>query len=159
MSMYAINEIDSYAVLDPVTGGLGAGGLEATPLRPRLRLLQAPTRVPGRRSQAVFWRRRIAVALAATILVLAARAAVSWSPAGPAQDEQAPPPAVGTMAPVSMAPVSQTSHVVERGDTLWGLARSLQPRGDVRPLVDRLATSRHGRPLHVGERITLPEEP
>ena len=55
-----------------------------------------------------------------------------------------------------MAPASQRSHVVQRGDTLWGIARATKPRGDVRPVVHRLAQGRHGRPLRVGERVVLP---
>ena len=47
-------------------------------------------------------------------------------------------------------------HVVQPGDTLWVIARAMQPTGDVRPLVDRLEASRHGQPLRVGETITLP---
>lgn len=62
------------------------------------------------------------------------------------------PPATSP-APVQVA---RASHVVQPGDTLWSIARSLQPTGDVRPLVDRLATARRGAPLRVGERVDLP---
>jgi hypothetical protein len=47
-------------------------------------------------------------------------------------------------------------YVVQPGETLWDIARRLQPSGDIRPLVDRLAQV-HGRgPLEVGERLALP---
>ena len=52
--------------------------------------------------------------------------------------------------------VSEQVHVVQPGDTLWTIAKSLQPEGDVRRLVHRLAAERHGTPLQVGERIALP---
>lgn len=53
--------------------------------------------------------------------------------------------------------VSEQVHVVQPGDTLWTIAKSLQPEGDVRRLVHRLAAERHGTPLQVGERIVLPQ--
>lgn len=56
-------------------------------------------------------------------------------------------------ARLSMAPVAANVHIVQPGDSLWTIARSLQPDGDIRPLVDRLAGTRRGRPLQVGERI------
>jgi LysM repeat protein len=47
-------------------------------------------------------------------------------------------------------------HVVVAGDSLWTIARALQPEGDVRPLVQQLTELRHGRPLQLGEKIVLP---
>lgn len=58
--------------------------------------------------------------------------------------------------PAPQVLVSERVHVVQPGDTLWTIARSLQPDGDVRRLVHRLATQRHGAALQVGERIALP---
>jgi hypothetical protein len=55
-----------------------------------------------------------------------------------------------------MQPVAAETYVVHPGDTLWSIARRMQPSGDVRPLVDRLAASRHGAPLHPGDRIARP---
>lgn len=52
--------------------------------------------------------------------------------------------------------VERTTHVVQPGDTLWSIARRAQASGDIRPLVDRLAAQTGGRPLQVGDRITLP---
>jgi hypothetical protein len=45
---------------------------------------------------------------------------------------------------------------VAPGDTLWTIARRLQPSGDVRPLVDRLAAAHGSTVLQVGERIMVP---
>jgi LysM repeat protein len=57
-------------------------------------------------------------------------------------------------AAVSSGPV--VSRTVQPGDTLWSIARSVQPTGDVRPLVDQILSTRGGRPLQVGEEITVP---
>lgn len=55
-----------------------------------------------------------------------------------------------------LVPVASTSYLVQPGDTLWSMARSLQPSGDLRPLVDRLARHTAGGPLRAGQRIPLP---
>lgn len=104
-------------------------------------------RVAVRRSsasrRAVYLRRRLAV-----LVLLAAVIACGWR--GVALGSEP------LIAPGSPVPSGQQVHVVEPGDTLWSIARSLQPTGDVRPVVDRLADLRGGRPLQVGERIPLP---
>ena len=46
--------------------------------------------------------------------------------------------------------------IVQPGDTLWTLARGVQPNGDVRPLVAQLARSHGGSSLRAGDRIALP---
>jgi hypothetical protein len=65
-----------------------------------------------------------------------------------------------TVSGPSSGPVAQlvgsSVRVVAPGDTLWSIARQAQPSGDVRPLVEALSAARHGRPLQVGERISLP---
>ncbi|MFN2607931.1 MAG: hypothetical protein ABR511_08540, partial [Acidimicrobiales bacterium] len=66
-------------------------------------------------------------------------------PSAPAPTTVTGPPAAGS-AVVEVGP----------GDTLWTLARRLQPEGDVRPLVDHLVAVHGGAVLRVGERIALP---
>lgn len=109
----------------------------------------------GRRPAAVYRRRRAAVA--ALCLALALALAVAWVGGalggGSLAASGAGAPAVRAL---QLQPVSATAHVVAPGDTLWSIARQLQPEGDVRPVVDALAASRGGRPLQVGERIALP---
>lgn len=105
---------------------------------------------PTRPRPAQFRRRRTVVALAAAVLLgggvaVGGLGGVPLTPPGPA-------PAV---RPV---PVAETSYVVRPGDTLWQIARALQPSGDVRPLVQRLAGQRAGAPLRVGERLVLPPD-
>ena len=46
--------------------------------------------------------------------------------------------------------------VVQPGETVWGIAHQLQPKGDVRPLVDQLDRQLHGRPLQIGQQLQLP---
>ncbi len=65
------------------------------------------------------------------------------------------PSTTSGMAPGRLLPVASTSYVVQPGDTLWSVARSLQPSGDLRPLVDRLIRLTDGGPLRVGQRIPL----
>lgn len=105
------------------------------------------------RPAAVYRRRRLMVAT----VFLGALLAGSWvlgalGGGSLAASEAKAPSAVE----LRMEPVSQATHVVAPGDTLWSIARQLAPEGDVRPVVDALAAHRNGRPLQVGERITLP---
>ena len=51
---------------------------------------------------------------------------------------------------------SSRAWVVRPGDTLWSIAVAILPHGDVRPLVDRLSAEVGGRPLLVGQHVTLP---
>ncbi len=69
----------------------------------------------------------------------------SLAGAGQATEPPAPAEAV-TLAPI---------HVVQPGDTLWSVARGLQPDGDVRPLVARLRAVSGGGPLVPGQRLRL----
>ena len=45
--------------------------------------------------------------------------------------------------------------VVRVGDTLWSIARQLQPTGDVRPLVDELSSRAGGADIDAGDRIDV----
>ena len=53
-------------------------------------------------------------------------------------------------------PISARVVVVQPGDTLWAIARRLDPGGDVRITVQRLAAAHGGSALRAGERIRLP---
>lgn len=93
-----------------------------------------------RRSTALYRRRRLSV-LAAMAAVLALVGAAK------ARGDE---PTLETVA------VSRVIYIVQPGDTLWTIARSLQPDGEVRPLVDRLAAQRSsGSPLLPGERLAV----
>lgn len=103
------------------------------------------------RELAILRRRLVAVALVVGLLVslgLALGRAGSTRSAGVG--------AVPGSAGVAAIPIAQAEYVVQPGDTLWKIARALQPEGDVRPLVYELGKARNGAPLRAGERITLP---
>lgn len=70
-------------------------------------------------------------------------ALASLAPAVPAATAAAP--AVGAAQTV----------VVQPGDTLWSIARRLQPSGDVRPMVDRLAATYGTAILQPGDRLVV----
>ncbi len=71
----------------------------------------------------------------------------------------APGPA-NTVVPASTGAgpdaVTGTHVTVRAGDTLWGIARRIQPTGDVRPLVDRLTAAYGAAPLQPGQQLTVP---
>ena len=110
------------------------------PGRPELRLVGPPP--------PTFWPRRVAVLLAA--LLLAAGVGLVLRAAGGSITHE--PPA----APAN--PIAATAdYVVQPGDTVWSVARRLQPEGDVRPVVDRLVAARGSSGLAVGEVIHIRE--
>ena len=61
----------------------------------------------------------------------------------------------GQAGPAGTAPVSTSFVIVQPGDTLWSLAREVQPDGDIRPLVAQLSRAHGGSSLRAGERIAL----
>lgn len=48
------------------------------------------------------------------------------------------------------------TYIVQPGDTLWSIAARLDPGGDPRPLVERLAFENGGPRLRAGEMIAVP---
>lgn len=116
----------------------------------------APTRIrtprPTVRSHpsAAVRRRRAAI----TLVVLAALGVLlgAGSLAGAGQ---APPSSPGSSTPVEIRAVAASTHVVQPGDTLWSLARRIQPEGDVRPLVARLRAASGPGPLLPGQPLRL----
>ena len=131
-----------------------------TEVRPALRLV----RNVARPSDAVYRRRRLgAVVLLAGFALAVAVAAFTVAGAGTA------PVSVGTgAAPDGLvadpaaygvthaSPPAGSFYVVQPGDTLWSIARRLQPEGDVRPLVDQLVDLNGGADLAVGQRLPIP---
>lgn len=120
----------------PVTRPLG---------RPDLRVL------PGGRSAqamaATYRRRRLVAGLLLLTLL-----AVGWL----AVDAVAG--AAGRFAAPQSAPIDGPTVVVEAGpgDTLWTLARQVQPSGDVRPAVEAMIAERGGSSVQVGDEVRVP---
>jgi hypothetical protein len=116
------------------------------PARPRLQVVPDAGRRVGP-SAAVYACRRVAALLLVGVLVmgllLAGRVAAGWLA----------PPAPATTATHSGA---ARVHVVQPGDTAWGIAQELGYEGDLRVVVDRLAGAAGGDGLQVGERLVLP---
>jgi nucleoid-associated protein YgaU len=130
----------------------------ALPARPHLRLVEGgrSTRVavarPGRHAlRTVLGGLALAalVALAAlgSVNLLGADAAAS----GPASTAESFHPAGADASTPSVPAVV----VVQPGDTLWAIARRIQPTGDVRPLVDELAHRAGGAAVVSGQRVDI----
>jgi len=106
----------------------------------------------------------LAALTTAVLLVLAAsRAAATFRDVPASVPERRPVPALVTAAHAANAGVGPTAlrraasgYVVQPGDTLWSIARRLQPDGDVRPLVDQLVDLNGGTDLAVGQRLPIP---
>ena len=97
----------------------------------------------------VYARRRLAALVAVVVLavVLVVSVVVGLEAAGAALGSAATPAATAS-AP---GPVL----VVQRGDTLWAIARRIHPTGDITGLVDRLAAAHGPGPLLAGDRLPL----
>lgn len=122
--------------------------------RPRLRLVTADDIERRRQSDLQIMRRR-AVAVGLVVALLLALGMLLGRTTGGATVPRggASPDASGATVPL---PVAERAYIVQPGDTIWKIARALQPDGDVRPLVSELQRSRQGTPLRIGERISLP---
>lgn len=116
--------------------------------RPDLRLVP---NLPARPSTARFMVRRTVAAVVLIALLIGSWAAVSAmaSVALPADA------ALGGVPAPQIADSDQV-YVVAPGDTLWSIARALQPTGDVRPLVHQLSELNGGADLDVGQPVRLP---
>jgi hypothetical protein len=61
-----------------------------------------------------------------------------------------------TGAPGGLQVAAARIWIVRPGDTLWSIAEAVDPRGDVRPLVDRMAAAAGSTVLYPGEAIAIP---
>lgn len=116
---------------------------------PRVHAPGLPLGRPAGRRQPSAAVRRLRAALA---IVAVAAAGTLLGVGSLAGAEQVTEPALATHQSPAVA---ATSHVVQPGDTLWSLARRLQPEGDVRPLVARLRARSGGGALVPGQHIQL----
>jgi hypothetical protein len=100
----------------------------------------------SRPSAGTLRRRRVRALLAVLLLAIA----LAWG-------------AVRTAAALGGEPASAPerrpgpiTYVVEPGDTIWSIARRLQPSGDVRDLVRSLVAANGGAEVDVGDRLVVP---
>lgn len=115
------------------------------PVRPELRLIQGG-RGTVRPAPPVFPLRVALIAFLTVFTVLLLTVAVGRG-------------AFAALAPAPAAPASATSGrtiQVQAGDTLWSIARRIQPSGDVRPLVDRLQQVNGSAIIQPGDRVIVP---
>jgi len=135
-------------------------GDRARPDRPSLELIEGGRRAARAYARAhprsrplpaaVYRRRRITALLVVALVGLVVALAVVGAGALLAR------PSVGApAAPAAVSGTTAAAYVVQPGDTLWSIARSLHPHGDLRPVVDRLEARAGGATLVPGERIRL----
>jgi nucleoid-associated protein YgaU len=107
--------------------------------------------IPPHQAPIAYWRRRLVVgALALVVLLLASaglRSAAGALGIVPASGSE--------RAPASNVSPART-YVVQPGDTVWKIARRLQPQGEVRPLVDRIVKANGGASVQIGDRLEVP---
>lgn len=109
---------------------------------------------PERLHPSVYRRRRL---LAAGILLLAIAAVLSIAQSILAGAGGGPLTTTGAAASGgAMTPAGAEVWIVRPGDTLWSIARAVDPKGDVRPLVDRLASETGTAGLYPGEPVAIP---
>jgi hypothetical protein len=84
--------------------------------------------------------------LALVMMVLMTLAIALWSQVARANDR----------GPVVATPRAYRVVAVQSGDSLWSLARAVQPEGDIRPLVDQMVSERGGSVLRVGDEVSVP---
>ena len=126
--------------------------LTTSPLHHRLPAVSVAGRVAARPVPLATYRRRraagsllVVVVLVATVFLLGGFGASSASDT------------VGAGVPAASVSGGDagTVHVVQPGDTVWSIARRLQPDGDVRGLVDRIVARNGGATVTAGQRLVL----
>jgi hypothetical protein len=119
--------------------------------RPALRLI--PGGLAAEPTPAVYRRRRVVALILAVAFVVVAMAGVRAVLPPTGADGGRPLSAAGSSDPVT---AGHETLLVQPGETLWDIARDLQPTGDLRPVVDELAALNGGATLEAGQRIALP---
>lgn len=113
-----------------------------------------------RRTAAVYRRRRWAAAVLAVVVLFGVLGAARVVEGRVLPSTAVAAPGAGSSDPsVALAPATPATggslHVVRPGESVWSIARTLQPAGDIRPVVDRLVERSGGGALQVGQRLDL----
>ena len=125
----------------------GPVGRPSRPVRPALRLVPPPSSSrPSLRPVAGLIGALLLVVMVGLGAVAVGRGALA---------SLAPAPAGTPGASVTPGTGPQVSVVVQPGDSLWTIARRIQPTGDVRALVDRLAAANGSVVVHVGDHLSV----
>jgi hypothetical protein len=119
--------------------------------RPALRLLQGG--LAAEPSPAVYRRRQVVALILAVALVVVAMTGIRALLPSAGADGGRPLSATDGSTPVT---AGTEIHLVQPGETLWHIARDLQPSGDLRALVDELAALNGGATLEAGQTLVLP---
>jgi hypothetical protein len=61
--------------------------------------------------------------------------------------------------PQPVRPVQQLTVIVQPGDSIWSIARSTRPTGDIRPMVDAMVARHGSASVTVGEVLVIDLEP
>jgi Tfp pilus assembly protein FimV len=126
----------------PYDGAVAPATRRARPARP----------LPSRATRV---RRRRLVVLVALIAAVVGVMAGARGLASLSDVPASPHPAPLGGQPAGSAPVAGHTYVVQPGDTLWSIARTIAPDRDPRPVVDALRKANGGPNLEVGDRLTL----
>ncbi len=105
-----------------------------------------------RRPSPAVLRRRRTVAVAFSLLALGG----VWFGLQAALGRIGGSPLATAGAPGGLQPAASRTWIVRPGDSLWSIAESVEPRSDVRPLVDQLAAEVGSSDLYPGERVAIP---
>ena len=129
------------------------------PSRPVLVVLPPVTRTAAR----TYLRRRLAV-LAAALSLVAVPVLIATQGTSPHTEvDLAPASAPVVQDPAAYGAAGQSVppravYVVQPGDTVWSIARELDPSGDPRAMVDRIVDLNGSAALQPGQRLRLNDE-
>lgn len=105
-----------------------------------------------RPTPATYRRRRAAFGALVTVVVLVVAVLLATVGGGASATDTV---GAGVPAASGSGDGASATHVVQPGDTVWSIARRLQPDGDVRGLVDRIVARNGGATVTAGQRLVL----
>ncbi|MFQ3315557.1 MAG: hypothetical protein ACI9BS_001892 [Candidatus Poriferisodalaceae bacterium] len=116
--------------------------------------VQGPTVVRRVSMSGVYLRRRLVVCLTALVLTLMLAPVIKTAVAELLGGEKESSGIVEMASPETS--MISDFVIVQSGQTLWSIARAIQPTGDLRPLVAKIKQINGGASLSIGQAIYLP---